>query len=102
MNRFVDRDMFMRFRGGGVSHQVTREWDEFLQNDGAVVSIDDGEDVEFELGGVGDDDEVGSSVSDEDAIDEEDQIRRSLMTTFSHRRDMELCNIAFETHTYHT
>ncbi|KAG2154064.1 hypothetical protein DEU56DRAFT_952119 [Suillus clintonianus] len=38
---FVDRDMFMRFRGGGVGHKVTREWDEFLRNDGAAVSQDE-------------------------------------------------------------
>jgi hypothetical protein len=30
--------MFMRFQGGGVGHKVTREWDEFLRNDGAVPS----------------------------------------------------------------
>jgi hypothetical protein len=26
LSMFVDRDMFMRFRGGVVSHKVTREW----------------------------------------------------------------------------
>ncbi|KIK32955.1 hypothetical protein CY34DRAFT_48765, partial [Suillus luteus UH-Slu-Lm8-n1] len=26
INHFVDRDMFMRFRGGGVGHQITRDW----------------------------------------------------------------------------
>jgi hypothetical protein len=34
MYRFVDRDMFMRFRGGGVGHKATRGWDEFLQREG--------------------------------------------------------------------
>ncbi|KAG2068095.1 hypothetical protein BDR04DRAFT_1129368 [Suillus decipiens] len=36
--RFVDRDMFMRFRSGGVGHKVTREWDNFLQSDGAPAN----------------------------------------------------------------
>ncbi|KAF9237876.1 hypothetical protein BU15DRAFT_48194 [Melanogaster broomeanus] len=31
--RFVDRDMFMRFRGGGVGHTVSRQWNTFLQAD---------------------------------------------------------------------
>lgn len=31
--RFADRDTFMRFRGGGVGHTVTRDWDELLQSD---------------------------------------------------------------------
>ncbi|KIO03576.1 hypothetical protein M404DRAFT_26885 [Pisolithus tinctorius Marx 270] len=33
VNMFVDRDMFMRFRGGGIGHKVSREWDSFLQSD---------------------------------------------------------------------
>ena len=32
--RFVDRDMFMRFRGGGIGHKVTRDWDDILQREG--------------------------------------------------------------------
>ena len=42
---FVDRDMFMRFRGGGIGHKVTREWDEFLQREGRKPPPND-EDVE--------------------------------------------------------
>ncbi|KAI9570935.1 hypothetical protein HD554DRAFT_2017729, partial [Boletus coccyginus] len=30
INIFVDRDIFMQFRGGGIGHMVTREWDKFL------------------------------------------------------------------------
>ncbi|KAG0703308.1 hypothetical protein DFH29DRAFT_998600 [Suillus ampliporus] len=41
VNHFVDRDMFMRFRGGGVGHKVTWEWDEFLRNDGTAASQDE-------------------------------------------------------------
>ena len=37
--------MFMRFRGGGIGHKVTREWDEFLQREGRELPPDD-EDVE--------------------------------------------------------
>jgi hypothetical protein len=29
--------MFMRFRGGGIGHLVSREWDSFLQSDGHVT-----------------------------------------------------------------
>jgi hypothetical protein len=38
--------MFMRFRGGGVSHKVTREWDDFLQSDGAATKVEDSDDEE--------------------------------------------------------
>ncbi|KIJ58068.1 hypothetical protein HYDPIDRAFT_103322 [Hydnomerulius pinastri MD-312] len=34
VNIFVDRDMFMRFRGGGIGHKATRDWDDILQRDG--------------------------------------------------------------------
>lgn len=27
----------MRFRGGGISHKATRDWDEFLQREGCEV-----------------------------------------------------------------
>ncbi|KAF9232300.1 hypothetical protein BU15DRAFT_21088, partial [Melanogaster broomeanus] len=33
VNMFVDRDMFMRFRGGGVGHTISRQWNTFLQAD---------------------------------------------------------------------
>jgi hypothetical protein len=38
--------MFMRFRGGGVGHKVTREWDDFLQSDGAATKVEDSDDEE--------------------------------------------------------
>ncbi|KAI6096855.1 hypothetical protein F5141DRAFT_975522, partial [Pisolithus sp. B1] len=31
--RFVDHDMFMRFRGGGVRHVISCNWDNFWQLD---------------------------------------------------------------------
>jgi hypothetical protein len=32
-NRFVDRDMFMRYRGGGVGHSITRAATNFFKRD---------------------------------------------------------------------
>jgi hypothetical protein len=32
-SRFVDRDMFMRLRGGGIGHKATWEWNELLLSD---------------------------------------------------------------------
>ncbi len=32
-NRFVDRDMFMRYRGGGVGHSIVRAATEFFKGD---------------------------------------------------------------------
>lgn len=74
--RFVDRDMFMRFRGGGVGHKVTREWDDFLQNDGAPNISDDDEiwDIDMDASAIVDveeDEEEEESESDE-AVDEDD------------------------------
>ena len=44
----------MHFRGGGIGHKVTHEWDEFLQCKGHEVPLDD-EDVgnDLESGGLG-------------------------------------------------
>ncbi|KIK73974.1 hypothetical protein PAXRUDRAFT_82301, partial [Paxillus rubicundulus Ve08.2h10] len=30
INMFVDRDMFMHFRGGGIRHKMIHDWDKFL------------------------------------------------------------------------
>ena len=38
----------MRFRGGGIGHRVTREWDEFLQHEGREPPPDD-EDIGLEV-----------------------------------------------------
>jgi hypothetical protein len=72
--RFVDRDMFMRYRGGGVGHKVTRTWDEFLQSDGAriaeeeedlvVEEQEDEENMEVEEHEVDEDEEEESEESD--------------------------------------
>jgi hypothetical protein len=39
--RFVDRDMFMRFRGGGVGHRATRQFDGLLQRERHTRTIGD-------------------------------------------------------------
>jgi len=57
---FVDRDMFMRFRGGGIGHKGSRHWDKFLQSDGAKVRAEDEED-----------EEEGSDIADEGSDDGE-------------------------------
>ncbi|OJA15138.1 hypothetical protein AZE42_07562 [Rhizopogon vesiculosus] len=103
INMFVDRDMFMRFRGGGIGHKATRDWDDILQHEGHgaedVVRGDNedadrgGEDLEAEEeaeegwdgdavddngddgngNGNGDDDSSGDDEQDEDGDDDEDE-----------------------------
>ncbi|KAG1860478.1 hypothetical protein C8R48DRAFT_712856 [Suillus tomentosus] len=71
--------MFMRFRGGGVGHKVTREWDEFLRNDGAVPSHEeedvqlDPEESDMEDEAVDDHDSDGSAHEDP-GDDEENEV----------------------------
>ncbi|KAG2030236.1 hypothetical protein BDR03DRAFT_878828 [Suillus americanus] len=62
---FVDRDMFMRFRGGGVGHKVTREWNEFLRNDGTVPSYEE-EDIQL------DPEESQQADMEDEAVDDDD------------------------------
>ncbi|EGO04306.1 hypothetical protein SERLA73DRAFT_44958, partial [Serpula lacrymans var. lacrymans S7.3] len=51
VHRFVDWDMFMHFRGGGLGHEVPREWDSYLQSDcQAVQEENETFDVEKEEG----------------------------------------------------
>jgi hypothetical protein len=61
--------MFMRFRGGGVGHKVTQEWDEFLRNDGAVPSHEE-EDIQLDSEELQQADVVEEAVDDE-AVDDE-------------------------------
>ncbi|KAF8130755.1 hypothetical protein EV363DRAFT_219991 [Boletus edulis] len=39
--KFVDRDILMRFQGGGVGHRATRDWDEFLFQDAGRAVVDE-------------------------------------------------------------
>ena len=39
----------MRFRGGGVGHRITRDWDELLQQEGRCDPPEDSSDEDSEL-----------------------------------------------------
>lgn len=67
----MDRDMFMCFRGGGIGHKVTREWDEFLQHKGCDLPLDD-EDIDNDLGSEnsGDEPEEEIKIGKGDGADE--------------------------------
>ncbi|KAF9230710.1 hypothetical protein BU15DRAFT_83296 [Melanogaster broomeanus] len=64
---FVDRDMFMRFRGGGVGHTISRQWNTFLQADCQELREND---ETFEIATRGDDVEEGEN-DDDDTSDQE-------------------------------
>ncbi|KAG2337819.1 hypothetical protein BDR05DRAFT_952336 [Suillus weaverae] len=68
VNMFVDRDMFMRFRGGGVSHKVSCKWDAFLQSDGARMMNEEEEEDDD-----GDDDDDDDDDDDEEEEEEEEE-----------------------------
>ncbi|KAH7920814.1 hypothetical protein BV22DRAFT_980352, partial [Leucogyrophana mollusca] len=66
--RFVDRDMFMRYRGGGIGHKATRHWDAMLQRDDQVPASAGG-DINNRVNrthAVDDDNEYQESGSDEE------------------------------------
>lgn len=65
--RFVDRDMFMWYQGGGIGHVASHEWDVFLQSDHAD-SLSGNKDERFDAGNPGDDD-AGTADFDEDEDD---------------------------------
>ena len=74
-HRFVDRDMFMRFRGGGVGHKATREHTEHMSQEADTTIPDKNEDKfeEYEfLDNEEEDDEYESSSSSESDIGEGD------------------------------
>lgn len=85
--------MFMRFRGGGIGHKVTREWDDFLQREGCDPPLDDHdedivdnvesedsadeleEEIEIEMGdGIGEEREDGINSESDESEGEEDDI----------------------------
>lgn len=46
-SRFVDRDIFMRSRGGGIGRKATHEWDGLLQQDpGKAVEEESDDEME--------------------------------------------------------
>jgi len=77
--------MFMRFRGGGVGHKVTREWDDFLQSDGAATKVEDSDDEEdpdvdmdasenADENGVEDDAELDENEEEDDEEEDPDKV----------------------------
>ena len=76
--------MFMRFRGGGIGHKATRDWDEFLQREGRVAQdpvnpacrgepADATQQVDDE-----DDEEMASEVEEDEEGIEMDEIEHEL------------------------
>ncbi|KAH7890138.1 hypothetical protein F5I97DRAFT_1924654 [Phlebopus sp. FC_14] len=67
VSMFVDRDMFMRFQGGGIGHKVTRDWDKFLQREGRKAPNDSEDEMNsFRMEGKG----TWKDVLDEEADEE--------------------------------
>ena len=68
--------MFMQFRGGGIRHLITREWDSFLCSDGHTFNKSEGN-SEVRNGGAGEVGEGEEGEGDEDKevgeMDEEDE-----------------------------
>ncbi|KAG2129235.1 uncharacterized protein EDB93DRAFT_1256297 [Suillus bovinus] len=65
---YVNMDMFMQYRGGGIGHKISRRWDEFLQSDGP--SMDHVE----EEGDRDENEEEEDEEEDENEEEEEDRI----------------------------
>ena len=62
--------MFMRFRGGGVGHQITRSWDDILQGEGDIPTDCDIDEALMQLPSLA----GGSVEGDEDeAADDHDE-----------------------------
>jgi hypothetical protein len=76
--RFVDRDIFMRFRGGGIGHKAMRDWDDFLQGAKADTSAQEDSEMrgdESDLEDEGDLEDLGmqeEGTDEEDSADEEE------------------------------
>jgi len=121
--RFVDHNMFMRFRGGGIGHKVTRDWDDILQREGhgaeeagqeVVDTRDEGSEAEEEdeewdddmavddNNNSGSDDEDDGSDDDNNGDKDEEMIElllmkgKCLMTTCLQEKDMLHCKYLLE------
>lgn len=69
MHRFVDHDMFMHLRGGGIGHKVTWNWNELLEEDHDIVQEGD-LDSDVEMDSEEDEDQSSSSGEEEDSAKE--------------------------------
>ncbi|KIK75878.1 hypothetical protein PAXRUDRAFT_18604 [Paxillus rubicundulus Ve08.2h10] len=77
INMFVDRDMFMRFRGGGVGHKATRDWDDILQSKNGDSETRDPKEEDVMMGGSEVDSEEGESESEEEDLEEGEEAEDS-------------------------
>ena len=68
--RFVDRDMFMRFRGGGVGHRATHEHTKPMSQEAGTETVPDENEDNFE----GDESFGNGEQSEEDEANSESSI----------------------------
>jgi hypothetical protein len=84
---FMDRDMFMQFHGGAISHKAMWEWDNILQWEGHIVEDlnseadkdikmkhENSSDEELDEGDIeeGDESDEGDENKDEDEDDDDE------------------------------
>lgn len=67
--RFVDRDMFMRFRGGGIGHKSTQERTRVFEQS-HILPPEDDEVVDSD--GVDSEEETEGSEEENDEVEDED------------------------------
>jgi len=80
-SRFVDRDMLMQFRGGGVGHKATHEHTETMSQETNAIDPEENEDDADFVQQVGEvvqsseeeESDLGEENSDEEDQDEEDE-----------------------------
>ena len=72
-SRFVDHDMFMRFRGGGVGHRATRERTDPISQEADTTIPDENKD-NFEADSLGDGEQLEE---DESSSESEVKIRNA-------------------------
>jgi hypothetical protein len=76
LTRFVDRDMFMRFRGGAIGHKGMRDWDDVLQCEEHIaedLNSEADKDIEMEDEDGSDDKLDEGDVKEGDKSDEGDE-----------------------------
>ncbi|KLO16710.1 hypothetical protein SCHPADRAFT_822793 [Schizopora paradoxa] len=90
VNMFVDRDMFMRYRGGGVGHKVTRSSNRALLEETHAVEPDS-EEAELgppaPVGPLGDEEWVDEPELDEDGDGFDDETYGFGLTESDHGND---------------